>query len=248
MSRFFSKRLPRVALGVLVMLVGQTGQTGAARTLNTGPDSAAKWTVALRPAPEGGYLFEGAAGELRVTKRMKRAEEMTVAITDGVETITLDANATATTVTAHGRSAVFTATDANEESFKAMQALIQSSVAARKFHASLSRELESGQRRLHPDLAITHALLRTLEGDSLAAIELSRQLLGRTPDPIRAVGFSPSCFNTWETEVVRAWDDYVACHHELTGIRGALRGMCGWRYALWVESAWFSFLSCSALK
>ncbi|MBI3262465.1 MAG: hypothetical protein HYZ58_04860 [Acidobacteria bacterium] len=247
MSRFFSKGLLRLALGVLMVLIGQRGQTAAARTPSAEPEPAT-WAVALRQMPEGGYLFEAAAGELKVIKRMKRAEEMTVAITDGVDTITLDATATGTTVTAHGRSAVFTATDANEESFKTMQALIQSSAAARKFHASLSREPESGQRRLHPDLAITHALLRTLEGDSSAAIELSRQLLGRTPDRIRAVGFSSSCFESWETEVVRAWDDYVACHHELTGIRGALRGMCGWRYALWVESAWFSFLSCSALK
>jgi hypothetical protein len=248
MSRFFSKSLPRVAMGVLVVLIGQTGQTGAARTLSTEPEPA-KWTVALRPGPEGGYVFEGAAGELRVTKQVKRAGEMKVAITDGASTITLDANTQAATVSAHGRSVTFTVATANEESFKAMQALIQGSAAARKFHASLSRELERGQRKLHPDLAITHALLRTLEGDTSAVRSLPRQLLGGALSPIRTVGFSPGCFDTWEAEVVRAWDDYVACHAELAGvIRAGLRPMCGWRYLLWVESAWFSFLSCSALR
>lgn len=248
MSRFFSKRLPRLAMGVLVVLIGQTGQTGAARTLNAESDSAAKWTVALRQAPEGGYLFEGASGDLRVTKRMNRASEMAIAITDGADTIKLDANPKAITITAQGRSVVFTLAEANDESFEAVQALVQDSVAVRKFHKSLSQELESGPRKLHPDLAITHALLRTLEGDSSAVRSLPRQLLGGALSPIRTVGFSPGCYETWETEVVRAFNDEIACLNELTGVRSLLRLGCGYRYLLWVESAWFSFLSCSAFN
>lgn len=248
MSRFFSKSLPRVATGVLVVLIGQTGQTGAARTLNAGPDPAPNWTVALRPGPEGGYLFEAAAGDLRVTKSMKRADQLTVTITDGADTIKLDATQQATTVSVHGRSVTLDVANANEESLKAMRAIIQGSDAARKFQSSVSGELEGGQRKLHPGLTITHALLRALEGDDSAVKNLHHQLLGGAIGPIRAVGFSQGCFNAWEAEVVRAWDDYVACHRELTGIRAALRGMCGWRYALWVESAWFSFLGCSALR
>ncbi|MBI4478009.1 MAG: hypothetical protein HY654_12600 [Acidobacteria bacterium] len=247
MSRFFCGRLPRLALGAVVVFLGVQSDTGATQK-SKARTKAPDWTMALRPVADGGYVFEAGVDRLRVTKHTKSAGATMIRITDGSDAIKVDVDPKTITVAARGRSVTITMAEATHTSIGALKRLIDDSAVARAFHTAVLRELDRvPQRTLHTQLMITDALLRSLAGDESTINRFRKVLVGPPSPTISSVKFGQSCYSTWEAEVMRAYDELWNCHNELTGIRGVLWQLCNFRFFLWVDSAWFSFLACSAL-
>jgi len=78
----------------------------------------------------------------------------------------------------------------------------------------------------------------------VAAIHRLAQRITKKRQAVRLVVEEKGCYEKWEAEVIRAWDEYWACAEEYPTYK-IWRDLCGFRWMLWVESAWFSFLKCA---
>ena len=97
-------------------------------------------------------------------------------------------------------------------------------------------------------LLLSDALVGLLDGDIGAIERLGRGIAARRAARLRPAHFSnsPGCFEIYEAEVIRAWIDYQECRNSFAWWNPLKEG-CTLRWMLWAESAWFSFIGCSAV-
>jgi hypothetical protein len=106
--------------------------------------------------------------------------------------------------------------------------------------------LGSGAMRSPGTLALllADAVVGVLNGDVAAAQRLAERVGGRGGPAVRRASAEQGCYEKWEAEVIRAYDSYMWCIAQYPGLT-QWADACGWRWLLWAESAWFSFLACS---
>jgi hypothetical protein len=138
----------------------------------------------------------------------------------------------------------------DDESLLAVQQVLAGSAALRQLR-SLARDLEEvvDVRPAVAGVAVTDALLGFLGGDPGAPARLASRMRARREARMRQVALAEEptgCYQKWEREVMTAWIEYEACQDDFAWWN-PLKEACTVRYLVWVESAWFSFIGCSAL-
>lgn len=151
-------------------------------------------------------------------------------------------------VTRNGQTAVLALDRADEEGLDLAQAVLAGSHAARTFRG-VFRHLAEDSRASAPGVSLVNldTWLAVLQGEA-SAVE-------RRAPPSRTGGWKlsrasygdgPTCYSEYETEVIKAWDDYVQCIYDVRWYPG-LQEVCAFTWLLRVESAWFRFLGCSSI-
>jgi hypothetical protein len=95
-------------------------------------------------------------------------------------------------------------------------------------------------------MIIGDALVGMLTGDPGAPGRAARYLSRHARTAIRRVA-TTDCYRTWERRVLRASYELESCARSFN-VWNPIRNVCVFRWALQVESYWFTFLSCSGLN
>jgi len=195
---------------------------------------------------EGTAVLRGHAGDLEFRKEVWPDGRLRLDLVVGAEKVTLVAAQGVIDVVCNDRSAHLTLSTAREGDLLRVAALLAGSSVVRKFRL-LAAGLQGNPGRTPEEVGtlLIDALVGLLGGDAGAVDRLGQRFKARRPD-VRLASLSVSCYEKWEAEVIQAWNDYEACFNEIPPWNPMRLG-CGARYLLWAESAWFSFLSCSAL-
>jgi hypothetical protein len=195
---------------------------------------------------EGTAVLRGHAGDLEFRKEVWPDGRLRLELVAGAEKVTLVAAHGVIDIACNDRSARLTPSTAREDDLLRVAALLAGSGAVRKFRL-LAAGLQANAGRTLEEVGtlLTDAVVGLLGGDAGVVDRLGHRFKPRRPD-VRLAALSLSCYEKWEGEVIHAWGDYEACFNEISPWN-PMRLACGARYLLWAESAWFSFLSCSAL-
>jgi hypothetical protein len=148
------------------------------------------------------------------------------------------------TVTRGASSASVALSSATEDDRLAVRLLLAGSRSVRALRV-LGAELAAGAERSPGGLALilTDAVVGFLDGD-VTAVQRVAERLGKKRVSVRQAREELGCYERWESEVIRAWDDYQECQAVYFG-NPVWRDACGLRWMLWAESAWFAFLKCA---
>ncbi len=195
--------------------------------------------------PDGSAYVRVVAGDLEVTKIVTRTGPFSIQLVRGEDTVLIRVGADALSVTRGAGTAEVGLAGADEEQWLAVQTLIAGSRSVRAMRV-LAAALAPGAERSPAGLALilADAVVGYADGD-VAALQRLAGRFGRKPPAVRlAREDGPGCYEKWEAEVIRAWNEYEQCVYEVLAIP-VLRDLCGWRWLLWVESAWFAFLKCA---
>jgi hypothetical protein len=203
-------------------------------------------TLATALTAEGTAVLRGQAGDLAFRKEVWPGGRLRLELVAGTERVTLVVAHSVVDIISNDRSVRLIPSTASEADLLGVAALLAGSGAVRKFRL-LAADLQPNAGRTPEEVGtlLTDALVGLLSGDAGAVDRLARRFTPRRPD-VRLAALSVSCYEKWEGEVIHAWNDYAACFNEISPWN-PMRLACGGRYLLWAESAWFSFLSCSAL-
>ena len=195
---------------------------------------------------EGTGVLRGRVGDFEFRKEVWPDGRFRLELVSGAEKVTLVAARGVIDVIRNDRSVRLTPSTAGEDDLLRVAALLAGSGAVRKFRL-LAAGLQTSPGRTPEEVGtlLTDALVGLLGGDAGVVDRLGQRFKPRRPD-VRLAAFSLGCYEKWEAEVIQAWNDYEACFNEISPWN-PMRLACGARYLLWAESAWFSFLSCSAL-
>jgi hypothetical protein len=199
-----------------------------------------------RLSAEGTAVMSGHFGDLEFRKEVQPDGGLQLELVRGTEHVTIVAAQGTIEVARNGRSVRLELSAAGEDDLLRLGTLLAGSGAIRSFRL-LAAGLQADTEKTPEGVGtlLTDALLGLVSGDPGAMDHVGQRLKQRR-GYVRLVALSPGCYEKFETEVIRAWDDYVGCYNEIS-MWNPMRELCGLRYLIWAESSWFSFLSCSAL-
>ena len=224
---------------------GVTGLTSSGPWVaqdQAGAGSGPRVTTGL--SADGSAVVRATAGDLAVTKTVDPSGRFTIRLRRGTDLVQIAGNATEVVVTRRGRSVRLEAGAAGEDEFLAVKSLLAGSRSVRAFRvlaAGIGSEAEQTPSGMA--LTLTDAMIGLLDGDVTAVHRLAERLV-RKRAGVRLVTRGEGCYEGYEGEITRAWNDYADCAGTYWYI-SAWRDACGLRWVLWVESAWFSFVKCA---
>jgi hypothetical protein len=99
------------------------------------------------------------------------------------------------------------------------------------------------------EFLLTEALVALLDGDPSAAQRAKERLQGKVfglgVQPARAGG---NCYSSYRNEVYSAMMSTRSCVNDFAIWNVPMRNLCYFEWTIRIESAWFGFLSCSAVR
>lgn len=161
----------------------------------------------------------------------------------GADVVELAIEASRIQIRRGDRTIIVGQSTATEADFLAVEALLAGSPAVRRFRGVAS-SLEPATWRTPAGVGVQLAdvLVGLLQGEVGASDRLvNRMKLMRRP--VRLARQDSGCFEDYESEIFRAYNDFLMCCVEAWAWRDA----CNWRFILWAETAWFHMLGCAAI-
>jgi len=199
-------------------------------------------TFEVRPAGEGIEL-SGRSGALTFTKQVSRDGRMTLQLMVGSDRATFETTSDGLSVTLGRKKTKIDPRNASDRDYENLRIQLARSQSVRQFRRQLAAlEAADDDRPAVLGTLTAGALVSVLDGDEGAPRRIAKRIAHRQQERLRAVSMSPGCFPEYEREVVTAWDDLELCYYSVSPL---LWRVCDLRWFLWVESAWFSFISCS---
>jgi hypothetical protein len=206
-------------------------------------------TFSVGFTPDGAGLVVGSAGELEYRKQVFQDGRFAIWLKARKEIVRIEGNPGVVRVVRGNRSAAIDLAAGGEDDFDKVRTLLAGSKAVRLFRLlAATFDPSTEETPAATAMLVSDALIGWLDGDVGAAGRLGRRMAERHGKLMRRIGLQDdvSCYREWESEVVYAWDDYEACQDAFEWWN-PLREGCSLRWIMWVESAWFSFLTCSAI-
>lgn len=203
-------------------------------------------TIGVSSTADGAMLLSATAGDLVFRKVVYADGRYQAQIEQGRDRIAFAGSQGRLVVTYGSRSLTMT-DDQDSEQPARVRALIGSSPALRQFRR-LNAELESSGD-VSPEilgLRVTGAVVSEIDGDDGAVRRLSRELRAKFAGNVKKVRLRASCYDSYQALVVQAAAQMEQCMGQF-GVWNPMRQVCAGVWTLQVESAWFSFLSCSAI-
>jgi hypothetical protein len=203
-------------------------------------------TVSVSTTNDGALLLSATAGDLSFRKVVYADGRYQAQIEQGRDRIAF-AGSEGRMVVTYGSKSLTLSADQDEQQPARVRALIVSSPALRQFRR-LAAQLEA-TGDVSPEvlgLRVTGAVVSEVDGDEGAVRRLSRELRAKFTAGMKKVRLRASCYETYEALVVHAAVMMEQCMGQF-GVWNPMRQVCAGVWTLQVESAWFSFLSCSAI-
>jgi len=203
-------------------------------------------TVAVSSTADGGLLLSATAGDLSFRKVVYADGHYQAQIEQARDRVAIAGSEGRITVT-YGSKSLTLSADQDEQQPSRVRALLVSSPALRLFRR-LTAELEaSGDTS--PEvlgLRVTGAVVSQIDGDDGAVRRLGRELRMKFSAGFKKARLRASCYDAYQDLVVRAAAQMEQCMGQFS-VWNPMRQVCAGVWTLQVESAWFSFLSCSAI-
>jgi hypothetical protein len=195
-------------------------------------------------AIDGSAVVHAVSGDLEVMKKVWPSGAYAIRLRRDDDTVEIRADRNGVSVNRRGQSLTVVPGITREEELLAVRELLAGSRSVRAMRM-LGAALASGAVRSPGalGLALTDAIVGVLDGDVMAVERLAERLGGRST-AVALVSSQGGCYETWESEVIRAWSDYDSCVSAYPTF-APWRDACSLRWVLWAESAWFSFLKCA---
>lgn len=196
------------------------------------------------PRP-GVAVLTARAGELQVEKTVGADGRIRIDLKADKDDVSVALSLTAIDVVRAGQAMHFESTELGEEQVLSINRLLAGSRAVRLMRLLAAHlDEKTVKKPAGAAMLLVDAIVGDLSGDPAAVERLGRAYAARKQAGIKRVmeEEGPGCYERYEAEVVRAYNDWALCTIEAP----FLRSWCNWRWTLWAESAWWSFLSCSA--
>jgi hypothetical protein len=165
-------------------------------------------TFSTRLTAEGTAVMSGHSGDLEFRKEVQPDGRLQLELVRGPEHVTMVATQGTIEVARNGRSVRLELSTAGEDDLLRLGALLAGSGAIRSFRL-LAAGLQADTEKTPEGVGtlLTDALLGLVGGDP-GAMDRVGQRLKQRRSHVRLVALSPGCYERWETEAIRAWDDY----------------------------------------
>lgn len=204
--------------------------------------------LALRRRPDGALQASLAWLDLDVVKVSQANGDFHVRLEARQDLLVLVKTGARLRVTRDGQTAVLALDCADEEGLDLAQAVMAGSRAARTFRAVFLR-LGEASRSSAPGASLGNldTWLAVLQGEPSAVDRRAPEGRGGGWTVSRvSCAAEGTCYSEYESEVIKAWDDYVQCIYDVRWYPG-LQEVCAFTWLLRVESAWFRFIGCSSI-
>ena len=203
-------------------------------------------TVSVSTTNDGGMLLSATAVDLSFRKVVYADGRYQAQIEQGRDRIAFAGSAGRLVVT-YGSKSLTLSADQDDQQPARVRALIVSSPALRQFRRLVAQLEATGD--VSPEmlgLRVTGAVVSEIDGDEGAVRRLSRELRAKFSANVKKVRLRASCYDAYQDLVVRAAAQMEQCMGQFS-VWNPMRQVCAGVWTLQVESAWFSFLSCSAI-
>ncbi len=208
-------------------------------TVPRGTDS----TVEVRPLGADTIELVARWNALLLRQTVRRDGRMTLELRVGRQRTLVVVTPDSVQVSGNRQSLRFDPRRASEEDYARVQQLLAKATPMRLFRRYRARLEASGDEGAAVvGLLTSSAYLGLLDGDVGAPGRIARRLAQAHKARVRPASFGPNCFLDYEREVYGVWVDLEQCYFSTSPL---YHRMCEARWVLWVESSWFSFLSCS---
>jgi hypothetical protein len=239
------------------MIVAMLGGTAAARTpahektsltpiKHVSGRAELGLSIGVSGTTDGGLLLSASAGDLSFRKVVYADGRYQAQIEQGRDRIAFAGSEGQLVVTYGSRSLTLSA-DQDDQQPARVRALIVSSPALRQFRRLVAQLEATGDVTAEVlGLRVTGAIVSEVDGDEGAVRRLSRELRSKFTANIKRVRLRASCYDAYQALVVQAAAQMEQCVGQFS-VWNPMRQVCAGVWTLQVESAWFSFLSCSAI-
>ena len=215
------------------------GSDGSARA-----EAVGSMTTRLGRDASGALRLEGRVGDLRFEHQVRQGGRLELRLLRTGDEVGVNADLESMVVKRNGSQVRLAIDDVKERDLLAVQRLLAGSTAVFRFRRAAAA-LSLDRRRSVEGAAVlmADALLGTLGGDPQSVARLVDGLRTNRP-AVRLVSIEDdkSCYERWEAQAIRTWDDYKLCLIEAW----ALRDLCALRFYLAAEANWFEMLGCIA--
>ncbi len=238
---------PQAASGVLTKASSvRRARSAIPRAVQVHVDPRTQATFFTRFTDDGMAVLDTSVGELAVQKIVGRDGRVQIVARAADETVSLTLAPGTVDLLRGDRSYHLEFGSASDADFLAVKTLLAGSRAVWLFRI-LAAGLDPATLKTPAGIGtlLTDAVLGLLDGD-VAAVDRLGQYFEKARKGRLRRAMVEGCYETYEAEVVRAWGSYVDCKMDFA-MWNPLRQACTARWMLWAESAWFSFLSCSAM-
>jgi hypothetical protein len=210
------------------------------------PRTNALFTASL--TPDGGAELVAETPDVIMRKTVFPDGRVAIEVAKGKETLTVTATGEAIAVALGKKTIRLHLRTATERDLAQARALLAGSRALRAFRA-FGAALESGDEEKDSmsmtSTLVSGALLNFLDGDPGALARVSKRVEKKHLKQLRQASRAIGCYPEYEQEVYSAWTDLMSCYEAVSIF---LHRGCEYRWFLWIESAWFSFIRCSAFS
>lgn len=224
-------------------------------------DQKAHVSVSLAFQPDGAIALSVIGGGLQFTKRVYADGRFEMDLQHRVDRVAVSVGRGYVRVARPRAAVAFDPSQAEEESQQNTRVLLADSTAVHQFRAMVANLDESTlDSAAGLGLLLADAEIGVLGGDVAAIARLAPVVGGREAGAAHSSSQraangraasggdalpGESCYVSYRNEVVAAWNDYASCNESFWWVN-PLRLACATEWVLRAESAWFSFLSCSA--
>jgi hypothetical protein len=201
-------------------------------------------TFEIRQRDDHSVEMNGRSGDLQISKSVTSDGGLLLDLRTGSDHVSIGVSGQGTTVTRNGATVSWPrgSSDARPQEARRLLAGSESLLQFRRIGASL---IEAGDRSV-PGVAvlIADAAVGQLTGDVGAVRRAARFLAHAGDSNRRPAALLPDCFQTMDSDMIFALDDYAACLGSVWG-NVLWEDLCAWRWVVEVESVWFQFIGCS---
>jgi hypothetical protein len=203
-------------------------------------------TFEIRQRDDRSVDVNGRSGDLQISKSVTSDGALFLDLRTGSDHVSIGVSGQGTTVTRNGATIEWPrgSSDARPQEARRLLAGSEALLQFRRIGASLI----DAEDRSVPGVAmlIADAAVGQLTGD-VGAVGRAARFLGHARDGNRRpAALLPECFQTMDSDMVFALNDYAACLGSVWG-NVFWEDLCAWRWVVEVESVWFQFIGCSGL-
>lgn len=232
-----------IASTVLSLVAPEVARAAPAQQVS--PDGVV-YTFGTGASGEAVLTFD--VGELHVEKSVSANGTTALSIRAGVEDVRIELSEGRVTVSSADGKASFDPNGPDEAGQASVRVALARSRAVQVFRAFAARANARARKTAFDEaVALSGAMIGRLAGDPGALRGFSDRHRP-TKGGVRAISLrrTTDCWGQYETYILWAWGQYEQC---ITSYFALIRGLsyCEFQYYMRAESAWFQFLSCSAI-
>jgi hypothetical protein len=196
---------------------------------------------------DGSIQVEGRGGAFLFRKKSSANGQFTLDLEGPSDKVGISLTESALTVTRGRRRVVLSLGGFGDRELDQARVLLAGSSAVRlaRVAAAAVQEAEDDSAAA-VSLLIGDALVGLLTGDEGAPGRVARHLARHGRAGVRRIA-TTDCYGEWERRVLRASYEWQSCASSFS-VWNPVRNVCAFRWALQVESYWFTFLSCTGFN